>query len=30
MKPTRDPRCFRFEPATSRRDYLLRGGEGIN
>ena len=29
MKPTPDPRCFRFEPATSRRDFLLRGGAGF-
>ena len=28
MKP-RDPRCHRFEPTTSRRDFLFRSGFGL-
>ena len=29
MNPTHDPRCFRIEPAVTRRDWLLQAGAGF-
>src|ERR1041384_640260 len=29
MNSSRDPRCFRFEPLHSRRDFLLKSGAGF-